>query len=231
MVYELISKVYLLNDIELNKVRENIIKLIDETLAKDAFYLSFHRKNTLKNYSVDGLHKVERDGIYHEGKIYAFRIRTVDIKLSEYLEKSLFIAYTNNMKVITVTKRTIVKKHIEKIFSITPIVIKTSEAGYWRPHISIEEYEQKLKSNLIKNYNTFYNTKINEDFELFTHFEFNNQKPIAIPFKNNITLLGDKVTFNVSENEMAQELTYFSLGVGLGECGARGMGFVGYKYL
>lgn len=230
MVYELISKVYLLNDISLSNMRDKITKLIDETLAKDEYYLSFHRKNTFKNYSYDGFHRVEDGGIYREGKIYAFRIRTVDDQLGNYLEKALFTAYTSDMKVLTVTKRTIPKRYLEKIFSITPIVIKTEE-GYWRTQISIEEFEKKLRNNLIKNYNTFYNTKINEDFELFTYIEFNNQKPITVPFKNNITLLGDKLTFHVSENEMAQELSYFAIGVAIGECGSRGCGFIGYHYL
>nr|WP_308743045.1 CRISPR-associated endoribonuclease Cas6 [uncultured Anaerocolumna sp.] len=230
MVYELISKVYLLNDISLSNMRDKITNLIDETLAKDEYYLSFHRKNTFKNYSYDNFYNVENDGVYREGKIYSFRIRTVDAQLSNYLEKALFTAYTSDMKVLTVTKRTIPKKYLERIFSITPIVIKTEE-GYWRTHVSIEEFEKKLRNNLIKNYNTFYNTKINEDFELFTYIEFNNQKPITVPFKNNITLLGDKVTFHVSENEMAQKLTYFAIGVGIGECGSRGCGFIGYQYL
>lgn len=230
MTYELSVKVYLLENIITTDMMCKIATLIDGTLGKDEEYLIFHQKNKYKGYSFDGLYKVEQEGIYHQGNIYTFRIRTVDPKLAEYFEKNLFTSYTNEIKVLTVTKRIIAQKHIEKIFSITPVVIK-NDFGYWRSNMTIEDYERRIRENLIKNFNMFYGKKIDENFELFTHIEFNNRKPIAIPFKNSISLLGDKITIYLSENERAQTLAYFALGVGMGENGSRGSGFCGYKYL
>jgi len=230
VIQELSIKVYLLESISSSEMMGKIANLIDGTLVKCDEYRCFHQENKYKGYSFDGFFRVEQDGIYHQGNIYMFRIRTVDQTLAEYFEKNLFTAFTKEIKVLTVSKRNIVKKHIEKVFSITPIVIK-NDYGYWRSNMTIDDYERRIRENLIKNYNTFYGKKIDEDFELFTHMEFNNRKPIAVPFKNNISLLGDKITLHVSENEMAQSLAYFSLGVGVGELGSRGFGFSGYKYL
>lgn len=230
MIHELSVKVYLLESVTAADMMGKIAILIDTTLVKDETYLRFHQENKYKGYSFDGFFKIEQEGVYHQGNLYMFRIRIVDQLLAEYLEKSLFTAFTKDIKVLTVTKRIIAKKHIEKLFAITPVVIK-NDFGYWRSNMTIDDYERRIKENLIKNYNTFYGKKIDEDFELFTHLEFNNRKPIAIPFKNNISLLGDKITLQVSENDMAQELSYFALGVGLGENGSRGFGFCGYKYL
>ncbi|MFT4144352.1 MAG: CRISPR-associated endoribonuclease Cas6 [Mobilitalea sp.] len=230
MVFELSVKVFLMENISATEMMGKIAVLIDQTLGKEEEYLRFHQENKYKSYSFDGFFKVEQEGIYRQGNIYTFRIRTVNDLLATYLEKELFIAYTSEIKVLTVTKRTITKKHIEKLFSLTPVVIK-NDFGYWRGNMTIEDYERRIKDNIIKNYNTFYGKKIEEDFEMFNHLEFDNRKPIAVPFKNNITLLGDKITLYVSENEMAQELAYFALGVSLGEGGSRGFGFCGYKYL
>lgn len=47
----------------------------------------------------------------------------------------------------------------------------------------------------------------------------------------NISLLGDKISFKVSENDMAQEISNFALGVGVGEINSRGFGFVNYRWL
>ncbi|HHV08847.1 MAG TPA: CRISPR-associated endoribonuclease Cas6 [Clostridiales bacterium] len=230
MVFELSTKMYLLNSIAAEETPRKLSALIDRTLGKKEEYLLFHRQNAYKNYSLDGFFPIEKGGIYKEGKIYIFRIRTVDKDLAEYLEKSLFTAYTNDMKVLTVATRVIPKKHIEKIYTLTPLVIK-NDYGYWRSNMSLEEYEERIGINLIKNYKQFYNCKLDEDFELFTSIEFNNCKPIAVPMKNNISLLADKITLHISENSKAQALAYFALGVGLGENGPRGFGFCGYKYL
>ena len=230
MVYELSIKVYLLEDVSNSDMMSKIAALIDGTLVKDEEYLLFHKENKYKGYSFDGFYKVESEGVYHQGNIYTFRIRSVDSALAKYFEKKLFTAYTKEIKVLTVTKKVIIQKHIEKLFTITPVIMK-NDFGYWRSNMTIENYECRIKENLIKNYNMFYNKKIDEDFELFTHIEFNNRKPIAVPFKNNISLLGDKITLYISENEMAQSLAYFALGVSLGENGSRGFGFCGYKFL
>jgi CRISPR-associated endoribonuclease Cas6 len=229
VVYELSIKVYLLESITAAEMLGKIAILIDGVLGREEKYLRFHQENKYKGYSYDGFYKTEQSGVYQQGNIYTFRIRTVDISLARYFEENLFTAYTREIKVLTVVRRDISKRHIDKLFSITPVVIK-NDFGYWRNNMSIEDYERRIRENIIKNYNMFYGKKIEEDFELFNRLEINNKKPIAIPFKN-ISLLGDKITLYVSENEMAQNLAYFSLAIGLGENSSRGLGFCGYKYL
>lgn len=230
-VFELSAKVYLTDNISADKMMGKIARLIDSTLSMTQEYLEFHRGNFYKGYTFDGFYKVESDGMYKEGRIYNFRIRTIDEKLALYLEEKLTNNYTNEIKVLTVVKKIVPKKHIEKIFAITPVIIKHDQ-GYWRTHMNIEEYERRLIDNLIKNYNFFIGEKIDEDFEMFKYIKFDNRKPVAVSYKNNISLLGDKITAFVSENERAQKLAYLALGIGLGENSSSiGCGFCGYKYL
>jgi len=229
-VSELTVKVYVLENVESNQLYNQIASLIDTTLSKDPKFLKLHQENTFKNYCFDGLYPLEKGGSYQKGKIYSFRIRTIDEKLLKYLTNHIANAYTSRLKVLTVVCRDIPQKHLEKIFTITPCILK-NDGGYWRKLLSIDEYENRIKVNLIKNYNDYFNVKIDEAFQFFTRIEFNNEKPIAVPFKDGISLLGDKITLYISENQTAQELAYFALGVGLGEIGSRGFGFPGYRYL
>ena len=102
--------------------------------------------------------------------------------------------------------------------------------GYWKSKMTLDDFERRLKENLIKKYNTIINTKISEDFDLYTTIEFKNNKPIATSYKE-IKLLGDKISLNIAENEMAQNLAYMSIGTGILENNGRGFGFVNYRWL
>jgi CRISPR-associated endoribonuclease Cas6 len=137
--------------------------------------------------------------------------------------------FNDNIKGLTSEIRILPKKHIEKIYSITPAVMKNEE-GYWKNKIKLDEFERRLKENLIKKYNSIMDIKMNEDFQLYTTIEFKNKKPIATNYKN-IRLLGDKISLNIAENENAQNLAYMSLGTGIFEMNARGYGFVNYRWL
>lgn len=229
-VTELSTKVYLTKNIAANEMMREIAGLIDLTLGKSEEYLDFHNSKTYKGYVFDGFYRVETDGVYKEGRIYTFRLRTIDDDLVKYLEQYLPVAYTKCIKVLTINKRIIPKKYIERIYSLTPVLIK-NDKGYWRTHVSVDEYERRIRENLIKNYNYVIGGKLDENFEFFTHLKFDNKKPIAVPYKNDINLLGDKITVYISENNTAQDLAYFALAAGIGENSARGFGFCGYKYL
>lgn len=229
VVRELKVKVYLLKDIKLKDVNVNITRLIDKCLSRDKYYLEFHNKNNFKNYCFNLLYPLEKTKIYRAGNIYTFILRSVDEELADFISKNLTNEYTNEIKVLTINDSIIPKKIISDVYSITPVVIKLDE-GYWRNNISVEEFELRLKENIIKKYNDFYNTKIDEDFEIFNHIKFNNVKPIATDFKN-VSILGDKLNIKIAENSMSQELTYFMLGAGIGEMNSRSFGFVNFKWL
>lgn len=102
--------------------------------------------------------------------------------------------------------------------------------GYWKGNLSLQEYEKRIIENLIKKYNYFMNSKINENFQLYDSISFKNKRPIPSNYKN-VTLLGDKISLNISQEALAQEIAYMSLGTGVLEMNARGYGFVNYRWL
>ena len=227
-IFECRIRVRLNCDIMYPKIPEKITYFIDSILAKD--YLDYHVSKEYKNYVHDMLWPIEGDGVYKQGKIYAFRIRSISQEMAEYFMEHLSYQQTKEFTGVSTDIKILPKKLLEKIYSITPIVIKNPEFGYWRGHMTVPEFEERLKINLIKKYRFFTGNELGDDFEFCNLMEFKNKKPIKLPYKN-ICLLGDKICFHVAPNPKAQMLAQLALGVGIGEGGSRGNGFMNYQYM
>ena len=209
---------------------EHVSQLINKTLCNDEEFKIYHAESKeYKMYSMDLPFPFQKGGMYKRDGIYSVRIRTVRPELAEYFVEQLKYAETEYLKVLSTAIRIIPKKVIETIYSLTPAIIKT-ENGYWRDSMSVTEFEQRLKINLIKKYHTLTGKSLDEDFDLYTHFKFLNEKPIKMQYKG-ILLLGDKLQLAAAKNKQAQELLYMAIGTGLLENNSTGAGTVGYRYL
>ena len=228
-VWQLLLKVYLKKDIPMEECQIEISKIIDRSLAKDIELLNFHNNNQYKNYTFSSFYPIERDKIYLAGNIYTVTIRTVEERIARHFQKFLEDESSKTLKAIVMETKIVPKRYIERIYSITSVVAKF-ESGYWRTNESIEVFERRLKENLIKKYNNYIKQTINEKFDFFTYIRFDNKTPIATKYKD-IRMLGDKITLNIADNNLAQDLAYFSLGTGLLEMNARGYGYVNCKWL
>lgn len=229
-VFEIRLKVYLLENIPVETVQKKTAALIDICLSKDEALLKFHETNQFKNYSFGNPYPLEKDKVYKKDKVYVITIRTIDPKLAEVFSNNLVHERSEEMQALTCENRMIPKKNkiIDTIYSISPVIVKAER--YWRGVFSLEEYEKRLTVNLIKKYNTFCNTKIDENFEFIRMIEVKNRTPITVSYKK-IKLLGDKIALKVADNTLSQELSYMTLGTGLGEINARGAGFVNYRWM
>lgn len=228
-VLEMDIKVYLSENINSNESNEYICELIDSVLAKEEKYLKMHNDIGFKKYCFNNFYPMEKDYIYKEGNIYTFKLRSVDKDLVKYIEDNMKNSYTKSIKVLSITSRVIPKKHIDKVFSITPTVIKF-ESGYWRSSNSIEDIENRIVKNLKKKYKQYCGVELSDNIEVFNFIKLKNKRPIPTKYKN-VCLLGDKFEFKVSNNPIAQELLYLALGTGLGEMNARGFGFANYLWI
>lgn len=228
-VFEIKLKVYLLQDIMFENIQSEISSFIDGALGKNAELKKFHERNEFKNYCFDGLYPVEKNKVYSSGNIYTITLRTINKDLADFFVNKLVNEYNKTIKGLTCEIRIIPKKIIEKIYSITPAIMKDKN-GYWKGNLSLQEYEKRIIENLIKKYNYFMNSKINENFQLYDSISFKNKRPIPSNYKN-VTLLGDKISLNISQEALAQEIAYMSLGTGVLEMNARGYGFVNYRWL
>lgn len=228
-VIEIKLQIYLLKDIPQNKIQSKITSLIDGALAKENNLLMLHNSNQYKNYCFNQPYPIEKNKIYKEGNIYILTIRTIDKDLATFFNNKLVNEYNSELKALKADIKVIPKRQIQKIYSLTPIILKT-DSGYWKGVLPIDEFERRLKENLIKKYKFITNEKIEAAFDLYTDIEFKNKKPIATEYKG-IKLLGDKINLEVADNPIAQELAYLSLGVGICEMNARGFGFLNYQWI
>ncbi len=228
-VMQIRLKIYLLKDIPVSGIQAETASLIDRGLVQSTELARLHDENKYKNYCYDSLFPIEPDRIYHRDKIYTLTIRTIDGKLARFFERQLVNGYTETMKALTAEIKLISQKHIDLLFSLTPVILKC-ESGFWKDTLSIEQYEERLKINLLKKWNQFYGEKLSEDFELFTGIEFLNKAPIAVEYKG-IRLLGDKLRLHIAENRTAQALAQMAVGTGIGEMNARGYGTCNYRWL
>ena len=131
---------------------------------------------------------------------------------------------TNELKGLVISERKLEYKYIDKLVSVTPIIVKTENA-YWRGNLTTEDFLNRIKNNLIKKYKRFYDENLDENEELFEKIEFRNSVPIKCSYKN-INLLGDKVVLTIAKNPTAQKLAFLSLGAGLSEMASRGYSYV-----
>lgn len=229
-LYQIDVKVFTLKDILLDEMLLRLTAFVDMTLARDKRMLDFHENYQYKNYVLSGFKEFEKSKVYQEGKLYTFSVRTVDEQLKEYFTKHLKDTETTELKGLTTNTKYIPPMLLERVYTVTPAILKLDEQGfgYWKNHISIQEYEKMVFDNAVKKYKTYTGEDLDENFQLFYEIKFINRKPITTRYKN-IHLLGDKIELILAENESAQKVAYGLLGMGILNNGARGMGFLNYK--
>ena len=228
-VYQIRIKLFMLEDVSAKNMHTKVAAWIDAGLSKNEIMLEFHEKNEYKYYCFDLPYPVEKDGIYKKGNIYTVTIRTIKSDLAKYFNEVCVNQFTKEIKGLISEVRILPPKLIDKIYTLTPAVTKCEE-GYWKKHMSMEDYEKRIFINLIKKWNGCHEEKLDENFELYNTIEFCNHMPVAFGYKN-IKLLGDKLVLHIADNEMAQKLAYMSLGTGILELNSRGAGFVNYRWI
>lgn len=230
LVYEFKSRIRFRQNLSHELMAEKFAYFVDSVLGKNEEYLYLHNNKEYKPYVFDSAFPIEKDGMYKKGNVYTVRVRTIRKDLVQYFSAQLPFHETKEFQGAGGELRIIPQKPIQQIYSLTPILIKNYDTGYWRGHMTLPEFEEQLKVNLIKKYKFFTGKELDEDFMLYDYMEFRNRKPIKIPYKD-INLLGDKISFQISNHSTAQELAYLAIGVGAGENNSRGCGFMNYKYL
>lgn len=227
-LFEMKVKVYVMQNITMDESAVEIAKLIDTSLLQSDEMKKLHADKTYMPYVMNSFYPIESKGIYKEGNIYTIIVRTISQPFKTHCENILCHTYTDKLKVLSVQSRKLRKSMIEKVYTITPVILKFENTGYWGNEYTIYDFERILKDNLFKKYKQFFGEQLNEQVELYNHLQFDNQKPVAMKYKN-IKLLGDKLTIQVASNETAQKLFFMALGCGIGHNNSRGAGFINAK--
>ncbi|TJX13725.1 CRISPR-associated endoribonuclease Cas6 [Tissierella creatinini] len=228
-VKEFSIKVFLFEEIDLKQIGEKLGSLLTEVLCQDEGWKERHYDKSYKGYCFNYLYPLAVDGKYKKGGVYDFQCRVIDRKVEKILDERLQTFCNKNFKVLIVKKINVNKNRIiEKVFTTTPLLLK-NEDGYWRKNKDIEFFENRIKNNLIKKYKFITEDQIVEPI-IYNNLSIDNEKPIGVNLKG-ITLLGDKVTLLLSQDDLSQKIAYYALGMGVGENNVTlGAGFLNFKY-
>ena len=229
-VYEYKVKLLLKEDIHYEKLVTVLNYFIDSALSRDEELQKYHNEKHYKGYVHDFLYPVEKEGVYKKNHYYTMRIRSIEKNLIQYFISNCSFHETTELIAMGGEVSIVPEKMIKRIYSITSVIVKNDEKGYWKNYMSLEEFEKRLKDNLMKKYKLFVDEDLDENFMIYDCIEFKNKVPVKVPYKN-IHLLGDKISIEIAQNERAQKIAYLALGTGVLENNSRGFGFMNYEYL
>ena len=231
-LYEITIRIYIIKDVPVPLIYGVMANYIDSYLAGDKHFYDFHQETKTKAYCFDLPIKIEKGmKVYKGDQVYQFRIRTVDKELLSYLMDGIADHKTDTVKGLMRTVRQIPERPIASVYSLTPVILKSSGGGgYWRDRVSLEGFEQELTSGLIHQYEVYMGEKVKENLTLYDQIELKNKCAIGVSYKG-ITLLGDKIAMQISDDVEAQKVMRFALANGAGTMSPRGMGYVGFRFL
>ena len=234
-VWEITIKIYVLKDIRLNYCQEQVVNLVDRSLVENEKFKKLHMKNIVKPYVVSNIQNNNLTDIRQvvAGNLVTFKVRTISEELKDYLMKHITKQENEFFKCIVADSILIPKRQISRLNTLTLVnttFSNGSRTAYWRDiGISIEEYKVTTINNLINKYFKIMGVdigRINIDtIDAIVEEFWIDDRPYYTKYKG-IKLKGDKVSIKFTDNPIAQELAYFSLGVGLSNKSTRGFGFV-----
>lgn len=237
--YEINCRIYLLDNINEKYIKSELAYLIDQCLLSNKETAKLHNDNRSKYYSFNSkVTPIEYNGFLKKSMIYEFKIRTVDKELLDFLLANLPKIYSDKIKVLECNYRLLNEGIIEKLYSITPVVLNFQNQdnkleGYWEKNHTIEEVLNRIQQSLIIQYNNYFNESIPLDTIIFNSIKKRNKYPISQTYikDREMTFLCDKFELYVEMSSEAQKIAQFACATGIGARCPRGFGFVNPKRL
>jgi CRISPR-associated endoribonuclease Cas6 len=228
--FELIVTTFISDDIHFTESGGIIGQSISKAMLLDEELKAKHKRNEYKYYCFNNFYPLESDKIYKKGRVYVFKIRTLDNIFSQKISKLITRTESTNLKIIAVEPRKLSQKHITELCTITPVLI-TVNNKHWLPEDDFMLLQQRLQANLEKKYKGYYKNKLVPEQSFIQMIQVQNSKPISYSYKN-IKLLGNKFRIIVNEDSVSQKLAFIAEATGLGEkSSSAGMGFCNANYL
>lgn len=205
------------------KSQEVISKSINAAMLLDEELRRKHKENAFKGYTYCAPYPVEVSRTYLAGKIYLFRLRSIDLSFILKI-KNLLPRSDEYFKVLAFELYNCKHNYIDRLITLTPAV-STLYNRNWVKEDGLETIRVNIHNNAVKKAKHFSKATFVEPKENFIEFiTQTNRTPIKIPYKDG-SMLGNKFSLIVKSDEASQELARIILGTGLLEKGSLGLGF------
>ncbi|MFZ5351941.1 MAG: CRISPR-associated endoribonuclease Cas6 [Bacillota bacterium] len=225
---ELISTILVTSDMHYTNVNNKLTELVNGAMHLDKELAQKHSMKGYKLYSFGNLYPIEKDKQYKAGKVYLFRIRSLEQSFIEKIAMHLPNTKNSSFRVLAIEKKEHRQRYISMLQTLTP-AIATVDNKCWIPGDDFMLLQQRIQMNLEKKYKAFYGESPIPSQCFIQHLELLNKKPISIKYKDT-SLIGNKLRIFVREDETSQKLAFIALATGILEKNSSaGFGFCSAK--
>lgn len=225
---EVTVSVYLNNNIRVIDMYEKLSRFINFSFNNSKLLSELHKNIGLKHYSYSGLYPIEQDSIYKADEIYSFIFRSYNNKIINEFITSMQTLENDDFIVTNVSTKRYKCKSIQFVDNLTPTIITLQDGIRWNKEIhGVEVAKESIFKNLMKKYNSLYNTSFDFKYEdVIKDISVKSKCAIIVNYKG-VKFLGYKFRVEFQNNGIAQEIANISVVEGIGEKNSSfGMGFV-----
>ena len=230
--YEIKITLLLKKDVPLIDVQEFLSSNINKSMLEDETLKSRHALNAYKPYSMGSLYPFDlKNKIYKANQVYVLTIRSIDKDFLMRLQKVLKNSRKLDFNVIAIEFLTRDYGYIESAFTLTPTIISIKDEEknyikYWtKEEGSLDFVKKRIKDNLEKKYEQFFNKKIVAPDDFIMMLSVQNRKPMVYNYKGG-KLFSNKFKMMFAPDEVSQKLASLAFGVGILEKNSLGFGFL-----
>jgi CRISPR-associated endoribonuclease Cas6 len=179
----------------------------------DAELAEKHNQKGYKFYTFNNLYPTEEDKLYKAGRIYVFRIRSLERDFIVKMKQLLPEVKNSSFRVLASEVKIFNQRHISELYTITPAVATINNRN-WVAGDDFLLLQERIQMNLEKKYKAFFQEKLQPTQSLIQHIEMVNQKPMKIKYKNT-SLIGNKFKIHINEDQVSQSLAFVALATGI----------------
>lgn len=211
---ELTVTVLLKQQLPYQQAQEQIGRLINFAMLRDEQLKEQHETPVYKFYCFNNLYPVEQTGVYQQGKIYLFKIRSAQTDFAEDLRQCLHDLENDRFQILSVALRQITLDTIHMLYALTPVIV-TVDDGPFLPDGDLALLVERLEANAIKKYKALIGNMAG-DHRFIERLDMISRKPNVTHYKH-MNYLGVKVRATIYPDEWAQKLAQTIFFAGLGE--------------
>lgn len=211
--YELTITTLLQENTFFTESNEKIGNLISAAMRLDAELALRHKENSYKLYSFGGLYPVEKDKQYKAGRVYIFKLRSLERAFILKIKQLLPEVKNSSFKILAAEMKTCKQRYISELYTITPAV-STVDNRNWVVGDDFLLLQERIQMNLEKKYKAFFHEELQPIQSFIQLIEIVNSKPIRIKYKNT-SLVGNKVRIQIQGDAISQKLAFTALACGL----------------
>ena len=211
--YELTVTTLLQNDIGFTESGEKIANLISSAMLLDNELAAKHVQRGYKHYVFNNLYPIESDKVYKAGRVYIFKIRTLEESFINKIKILLPTVVNRYFKILAIEYKVHRKRHISELYTITPAVA-TVDNRHWMAGDDFLLLQERMQMNLEKKYKAFFGEELKPNQSFIQYIEIINDKPMLYRYKNT-SLIANKFRLHINEDEVSQKLAFVALATGI----------------